>query len=507
MSRGKRYEEPKLNIKKVIAVIVAIIVIIMSVFVIKGILTKQDEKGKITSQSYFASYKDNKWGVIDSSGKNVIDPSYAEMIIIPDSKTDIFLCTYDVNYETGEYKTKALNSKNEEIFTEYQKIEAIPNSDENYNLWYEQDVLKFMQDGKWGIINFKGKELVKPEYDSINAVKGIKNAYLVQKENKYGIVDDEGNTILEPIYTEITNLGKDNKSGYIVKDDAGLYGIIDYSKKKVLENKYQKIEKTYGNDLYVVIQDGVKKVINKEGQDISKEGFDNIASILKTKDQGVIFIKNQKYGVMTLTGEIKIEPEYDKLQEAKAGVFIATKNGKTGIIDIDKNEKIPFQYNSITYSEPADIYIAEDENYNSNIMNTNFEVKQIGMLIELNEDKGYIKLRQNDEYKYYNFKFEEKNVKDILSQNTLFLSKKDGKYGFVDKNGNVVVDYIYDDATEQNAYGYVGVKKDGKWGSIDNKGQVIIEPTYNLDDYLLVDFIGNWHLGRDLNMNYYEKGE
>ncbi len=31
MSRGKRYEEPKLNIKKVIAVIVAIIVIIMSV--------------------------------------------------------------------------------------------------------------------------------------------------------------------------------------------------------------------------------------------------------------------------------------------------------------------------------------------------------------------------------------------------------------------------------------------------------------------------------------------
>ena len=210
---------------------------------------------------------------------------------------------------------------------------------------------------------------------------------------------------------------------------------------------------------------------------------------------------------MTLTGEIKIEPEYDKLQEAKAGVFIATKNGKTGIIDIDKNEKIPFQYNSITYSEPADIYIAEDENYNSNIMNTNFEVKQIGMLIELNEDKGYLKLRQNDEYKYYNFKFEEKNVKDILSQNTLFLSKKDGKYGFVDKNGNVVVDYIYDDATEQNAYGYVGVKKDGKWGSIDNKGQVIIEPTYNLDDYLLVDFIGNWHLGRDLNMNYYEKGE
>ena len=106
-------------------------------------------------------------------------------------------------------------------------------------------------------------------------------------------------------------------------------------------------------------------------------------------------------------------------------------------------------------------------------------------------------------YKYYNFKFEEKEAKDILPSNTLFLSKKDGKYGFVDKKGNKVVDYIYDEATEQNKYGYAAIKKDGKWGSIDNGGNVVIEPTYNLDNNLVIDFIGKWHLGQDLNMNYY----
>ena len=90
-----------------------------------------------------------------------------------------------------------------------------------------------------------------------------------------------------------------------------------------------------------------------------------------------------------------------------------------------------------------------------------------------------------------------------MEDNTLFLSKKDGKYGFVDKKGNVVVDYIYDDATEQNEYGFVAVKKDGKWGAIDKDGKVVVEPIYNLENNLKIDFIGRWHLGEDINMNYY----
>ena len=69
----------------------------------------------------------------------------------------------------------------------------------------------------------------------------------------------------------------------------------------------------------------------------------------------------------------------------------------------------------------------------------------------------------------------------------------------------MVVDYIYDDATSQNNFGYVAVKKDGKWGSINDKGIVIQEPTYVLDDYLIIDFIGRWHFGKDINMNYYNQ--
>lgn len=504
MSRGRRYEEPKLNMKKVFAVIIAIIVLIMFIFVIKGILTKDEEQGgKIVSKDYFVLYQNNKWGVIDSSGNTVIDPSYAEMIVIPNSKNDIFLCTYDVNYETGEYKTKALNSKNEEIFTQYEQIEGIQNNDGSNNLWYEENSLKVKQNGKYGVIDFTGKEIISCQYDEITALTGIKNALKVKKDGKYGIIDNDGKEILPTQYAEIKNLGKDNKEGFIVQKEDGKYGIVDYSNNQVLEAKYDAIKKIYGNDLYVVEQAGKQILVKKDGAEVLTEGFDQIKAILKSSENGIIFVKDNKYGVMKITGEATIEANYEELKEAKSGILIAKQNGKYGIIDLQKNEKIPFKYANISYNEKADLYIAEDENFNNDIIDNTFTVKQSGILVDLDDEKGYLALRQNGETKYYNFKFEEKKTSDIFTSNTLFLSKKDGKYGFIDKDGKIVVDYIYDDATEQNAYGYSAIKKDGKWGAIDNKGNVVQEPTYNLDDYLKIDFIGRWHYGKDLNMNYY----
>lgn len=506
MSRGRRYDtEPKLNMKKVFAVIIAIIVIIMFIFIIKGLLTKDSSTGKIVSKSYFTSYKDNKWGVIDSEGNDVIYPSYKEMIIIPDSKVGVFICTYDINYETGEYKTKVLNEKNQEIFTQYSKIEALQNVDLVGNLSYDKDVLKVQKDGKYGLINFSGKEITTIDYEDITAISKIENSFKVKKDGKYGIVDNEGKIVIEPKYADIDILGKDNKSGFIVKDENGKYGIIDYSDNQVLNIEYDAIEKVYGNDLYVVTVDGKQKLVNKENKDILTKGYDSIKQVLSNQENAVIIVKDNKYGVMNLLGEMLIKPQYDDLKEVKTGYFIAKKDNKYGIINLENQEKLGFEYNSIVYNEKADIYIAEDNNLSSNILNGNLETKLTGMLIELNENKGYLKLRINDEYKYYNFKFEEKQEIEIFPSRTLFLSKKDGKYGYLDKDGNVKVDYIYDDATEQNNYGYVAVKKEGKWGCINSKGNVVQEPIYNLDEYLLIDFIGRWHLGLDINMNYYNQ--
>lgn len=504
MSRGKRYEEPKLNLKKVFAVILAIVVVIMFIFIISGLLSKDKEQARITSKDYVVAFKDNKWGVIDSNGNHVIDPSYEEMITIPNSKKDVFLCIYDVDYETESYKTKALNSKNEEIFTQFEQIEAFLNKDKNDHIWYE-DALKVKKDGKYGMINLEGKELIPCEYDEITAMEGIRDTFKAIKEGKRGIFNQEGKEIIPMQYTDIANLGKDSKEGFIVKQEDGKYGVVDYSNQTVLENKYEEVIKVFGNDMYVVKKGGKQILIKKDGTELLNTGYDEIKEILKDTENGIIYTKNGKYGVMKTTGEIIIAPEYEELKEAKSGLFIAKQNGMYSVIDKQKETKIQPNYISIVYHEKADLYVAEKQDYSNDMIDNTFAIRQSGILIDLNEEKGYLTLKQADEYKYFNFKFEEKKIADIQVNNTLFKSKKDGKYGFVDKNGKVIVDYQYDDVTEQNSYGYAGIKKDGKWGSVDNKGTLVQEPTYDLEEYLKIDFIGKWHLSKDVNMNSYNQ--
>ena len=501
MSKGKRYDrEGQLNYKKVFAVIIAFIVIIMIIIMIKNLLSKKQDKQETKVVDYYALYANDAWGIVDSTGNTVIEPMYKEMLIVINNTRDVFLCTYDVNEETGEYKTKVINKKNEEIYTGYNKVEALENYDKDGNLWYEKNTLKVEKDGKYGLIDIDGKEILSTEYDSINTLKGIENSLIVQKDGAYGLVNISGVTIIDPEYKEITNLGDDYKDGYITIDKSGKYGLVSYSGTQILENKYEKIDQIYGEN-YFVIQDKKKqKVVDEEGKEVITKGYDKITQIANS---GVIYTDKGKYGVIGYDGKVKVKAEYEDLKEINKDVFSAKKNKKYGIIDLSGNEKVPFEYDNIYYDLTAGIYVAEDSKYQAAIMDTDFNVKVTGILSELNTENGYMKVKDGDEYKYYNFKFEEKNVADVKTSNTLFVSKKDGKYGFVNKDGNVVVDYIYDDAQEQNKYGYSAVKKDGVWGAIDASGNVVIEPTYNLDTNLVIDFIGKWHLGQDINMNYY----
>ena len=206
---------------------------------------------------------------------------------------------------------------------------------------------------------------------------------------------------------------------------------------------------------------------------------------------------------MNTGGEIKIDTEYESLKYLFDGNYIAEKDSKYGIIDINNKEIIDFQYNDIDYMSEEEFIEAEDDEGKTNILNNQFEIKCKGIVSEINSKYDYIKLRENGEYKYYNFKLEQKNPQDIFPANTLYLSKENGKYGFVNKKGIVIVNYIFDDATEQNDYGYAAVKKDGKWGAIDSKGEIVTEPKYKLDLNPLISFIGRWHIAPDLNANYY----
>ena len=501
---GKRYSgEKKLNWKKVFAVIMVFVIIVLFVMVIVKLLNEKEiTREKAFTLAYYTIFENNKWGVIDSKANVIIEPTYSEMIIIPDNTKDVFVCTYDVDYENNTYKSKIVDKDNKQIYLDYDKVEVIYNKDKSNNLWYEKNVLKVQKNGKYGLINYEGKNILPCEYDSIYAVEGVTSVFVTIKDAKQGLCDNVGNIIIENEFADIKPLTTKYENGFIVKNSEGKYGVIKYNTVQVFETKFDDIKSIYANSMYVVKIEDKWKVINEDEEIILDNEFTDIKFI---NSDNIIYVKDGKYGVVNTKGEEKLPAEFEELKYAFVNTFIAKKDGKFGIINGANEEKVAFIYNNINYVEQADILVASKDNFEADLLNRTLEVKASGIVSEINTNKNYIKLRVNDDYKYYNFKLEEKESKDILTGNTLFLSKKDGKYGYVNNKGIVVVDYIYDDAKEQNNYGYISVKKDGKWGALDQTGKQIVEPKYSLENNLVIDFIGTWHIAEDVNANYYTR--
>ena len=501
-TRGRRYDnEPKLNLKKVIGVIVALAVIIMVIISIANIVKTGNNEIEIKKYSYYPSYENGKFGVINNDGEIVIEPTYSDLIAIPNNSKAIFICTYDVNDLDGTYKTKALNEKNENIFTGYDKIEAIDNYDSKQNIWYEDNVLRVSKNGKYGLIDFEGKEILACEYDEITALKGVKSNILIKKAGNVGLVNEKGQTIVPVQYKDILTLKEGYKNEYIIVNENNQYGLISTSGSILIEPKYEMVKYLNSSNLYGIKEAGVWKIINTQNENVIMDGgYEDIA---EAKADSFIVIKDGKYGIINNNKEEIIVPQYEELKYAFSIYYIAKKDGKYGIINLENQEVIPFEYNSMVYVENAGFIQADKSETETVIFDSNLAQKITGIISEINIEKGYIKVYVNNEYKYYNFKFEEKNATDLLTSNNLFLSKKDGKYGYVDKTGKLIVDYIYEDATEQNICGFASVKKDGVWGSINKIGAIAVEPSVNLDNSIYIDFIGKWHLSD--NGLYYEK--
>lgn len=501
MSKGRRYNgEKKLNLKKVFAVIAVIAIIISIIVGINQIL--RADKNTIASKNvelnYYALFTNGNWGVINSSGEKVLEPANGEMVVIPNKSKPVFICTYEVNYVEGTYKTKAVNEKNQPIYTGYDNIMAIQNYDSNNQLWFEENALKVQKNGMYGLINIDGKEILPCEYDGITILKGIKNSLVAKKDGKVGIVNSDGTIIVPVEYVDVSAVTEDYKNGFIVKNSESKFGVIKSDGQIALECKYDAIENMADNGKYVVKENGVWKVVAEDGTAYLEGKVGNVTSM---NNGNVITIENGKYGVINIASEIKVPSEYENLAYLFDDKYAAKKDGKYGIINTNNETVVDFKYEDIQYNKLTDYIKARNSDGTYDYITRNLSVK-----LTAGEDtvlNGFISIKQGAEVKYYNYKLEEKTNKDVYTDNTLFVYKENGKYGYKNKDGKVIVEATYDDAMEQNNCGFEAVKKDGKWGALDQYGNVVVQPMYTLDGNYEIDFIGKWHVCADKNANYY----
>ena len=173
-------------------------------------------------------------------------------------------------------------------------------------------------------------------------------------------------------------------------------------------------------------------------------------------------------------------------------------------------ELLQKEADNIQYYKEGAFYVAEYKEgdiIKESFYNSDVELKLEGKLLEYNGTEGYIRiLKMNSkEEEFYNLKFEKITEELAYKTNNLFRFVENGKVGFKNNKGTVIVPAIYDDATYQNIYGFIAVNRSGKWGSLDYNGKAVVEPKYDLKDYTYIDFIKDMYRYKDADIVAYTK--
>lgn len=338
-------------------------------------------------------------------------------IIIPNPTKPVFIVTIE------DGTSKVLNDLGETIFTEYNNVEAIETEGTITELPYEKSVLKYEENGKYGLIDFSGNEITKPIYDEISSVKYKEGEILAKRNGKYGVLNNKGKELIEFEYDEIEadKYYSDNgysKSGYIVKtttDEGYRYGYISSNWKMVLNPEYNTIS----------------RILDIESSDIY-----------------LIVSKNGQYGVIKNQNKV-IDFAYQSIEYNKdANLFKVERSEQFGVLSIDGDTVLDVIYKSINFngeyilaqSYTEDIYFNQKGEKIENSYTAMIKVPNLNYSITVNSDNLYGIIDENgnekvkNEYLYIEYVFGD-----------YFVAYKSGQgLGVIDKEGNICIDFKYD---------------------------------------------------------------
>ena len=412
-----------------------------------------------------------------------------------------------------------------------------PVYDEISSINYKEGTFLVKQNELEGIINMKGKVIIKCEYESVTSDNYYSEngnnkqaGFIVSKKTedgyRYGYANYRGTIILNPIYTQLERVTEiaNEKGVYFIAFENGQAGLLK-NNKEILNYEYEDIQYNVLGSIFVTKRNGKYGAVNQEGTTVLYPEYDNVYTggmylnalkdkdififdlngnkietneVSKTKTENANYYitidKNNKYKVVDSKDNIIIDKDYTYIEYLPGDYFIVERDSKSGIIDSNGKSVIELKYDSISRINETDILQMET---NKNIALYNLNMKEIvsmdnAIVKEVKDEKAYILLYSDTDFKYLDKKGNILTSQNLFENNSLFAKNINGKWGFVDKDGNLKVQNDYELVTDFNKYGFAGIKKDGKWGSINQNGEVVQEPTYDLKRNI-PEFVGKYY--------------
>ena len=368
----------------------------------------------------------------------------------------------------------------------------------------------FVQNNKYGVIDRDGQIVVEPNFDIIeipNPSKDVficKNNYDVnKKEYSVQVFDKNKNQILYQYYiVEAIELNSVDDNGFYEKNvlkykSNGLYGLIDFSGKKLTKAEYESIEGFEFNEgLMLVKKSGKYGIINMNGAVVVKPKYDEIYSDkyydenVGYKNSGyIVGLKTDngmRYGYIDAERKMLLKNEYNdiyRIEEKKDSTYlIAFKDGKAGIYNKKKNI-LKHEYEDIEYNAQNDLLMIQKASKQGV---SKFDGS---IIIPIEYDNilfagSYINAKKDDTVDIYDKNGNKEQSEQYTSKQDFnngkysIISTVDDEFKIIVESGKVIEDdysyvqYLFDK--------YFIVQKDDKFGVIDDSGKVIIECKYEV---------------------------
>ena len=393
--------------------------------------------------------KDGNLGLIKLNGDTIIKPKY-----------------YSI-YSDGYYDDK----------TQYENAGFIVGikTDEGY---------------RFGYLNSKGKEILECKYSAIRRILEIKNdeaAYLITSQNgKIGL----NRNIQVKIKNEYEEIEYDPINKIVSIEKNGKYGISDLDGNLILPTQYESLQ--FAGKIITATKDGNQLAFDANGN-IQKEFKYVAVNPTKSENYFITVTADGKHGISDNNNDVLVDNKYDYIEYAFDNYFIFSNDGKSGIMDNTGRKIINNDLDVVQHINGTNIIQAIDStNSKSFILNKNIkkvlEVVDAHLFIQNN----YIKIVSPNTLVYLDYDGNIKEASEVFGGNAIYAKEEDGKWGYVNSSGNVIIDYQYDLALDLNEYGYGAIKKDGKWGCINSKGEFIVDPIYEIKD-IEPTFIGEYY--------------
>ncbi|PNK60462.1 WG repeat-containing protein [Psychrobacter sp. FDAARGOS_221] len=399
----------------------------------------------------------------------------------------------------------------------------------------------------FGLINAKGEEVAAPEY---RAIRYFSDGLLrIEKGHKEGLITTTGKVVLPTVYDDIGVL-HDGYAEILIADSESnnvKKGLVNQKGEVIASPKYDEIFSAVGSDSDVLVvsikksEDDIKYgLINLSGQIIvpiiydkpfyftdgwSKACKDKHCNFINTKgelllpywadDVGIFneskaWVKqNGRYGYIDESGQIVIPFLYDDtdffVENGRAIVSYNPENltqgygeeiqrDTYGVIDMDNNIIVPFEYQRITRVNPNLLYVQQADDFsfldnNGNLATT----KKFDKIVWRSLFDELFTVKKDGKWGFINRDFETvipfEYDKAVEFKNDLAAVKKNNKFGFINRDGQTVIPFDYDDANIdiddwRSKYrfdydGIVALRKNGYWGVIDKDNTIIVPFIYD----------------------------